>query len=107
MRFTKDDVSIDYNYANNIYQKLNEWYEKHKYFLEEKSISSIGGKEQFTHPRVRSAYRSLITIYLIFLLTKMRKIYLFKTLLILLMVEYSHLWKSYLKFIMDSLKVWS
>ena len=42
-------------------KKLNEWHEKHKAFLEEKSISTITGKEQFTHPRVRSAYRSLIT----------------------------------------------
>ena len=42
-------------------KKLNEWYEKYQSFLDEKSISSITGKLNFTHPRVRSAYRSLIT----------------------------------------------
>ncbi len=42
-------------------KRLNEWHEKHQTFLEEKSISRVTGKEQYTHPRVRSAYRSLIT----------------------------------------------
>ncbi len=41
--------------------KLNEWYLKHKDFLDEKSISSVTGKTQYTHPRVRSAYKSLMT----------------------------------------------
>jgi len=42
-------------------EKLNVWYLTHKDFLNEKSISLIAGKEQFTHPRLRVAYRSLIT----------------------------------------------
>jgi hypothetical protein len=42
-------------------EKLNVWYFEYKEFLDEKSISTLTGKEQFTHPRVRSAYRSLIT----------------------------------------------
>ena len=42
-------------------KKLIEWHEKYKDFLEEKSISSRTGEEQYTHPRVRSAYKSLIT----------------------------------------------
>ena len=42
-------------------KRLNEWHEKHQTFLEEKSISRVTRKEQYTHPRVRSAYRSLTT----------------------------------------------
>ena len=42
-------------------KNLNHWYEEHKEFLAEKSISTITGKEQYTHPRVRAAYRSLTT----------------------------------------------
>lgn len=45
----------------NFTEKLDVWYLAHKDFLNEKSISSITGKEQFTHPRLRAAYRSLIT----------------------------------------------
>ncbi len=42
-------------------EKLVEWHTKYQSFLEEKSISSVTGKEQFTHPRIRSAYKSLLT----------------------------------------------
>jgi len=42
-------------------EKLGVWHIKYKSFLDEKSISSITGKEQFTHPRLRSAYKSLLT----------------------------------------------
>ncbi len=42
-------------------EKLDIWYLKYKDFLDEKSISSITAKEQFTHPRIRAAYKSLIT----------------------------------------------
>jgi hypothetical protein len=42
-------------------EKLNARHLKHKEFLNEKSISTITRKEQFTHPRVRSTYMSLIT----------------------------------------------
>ena len=42
-------------------EKLDVWYLTHKDFLNEKSISTLTSKEQFTHPRVRAAYRSLIT----------------------------------------------
>jgi hypothetical protein len=41
--------------------KLDEWYEKYKDFLEEKSISSTTGELHYTHPRIRAAYRSLRT----------------------------------------------
>jgi len=51
------------------------------------SISSITGKEQFTHPRVRSAYRSLITNLPYLLPIKMKKILWFITLQMLLMAE--------------------
>lgn len=46
---------------NNFTKRLEEWHTKYKEFLNEKSISSTTGKEQFIHPRVRLAYRSLIT----------------------------------------------
>ena len=42
-------------------EKLDVWYLTYKDFLNEKSISTLTSKEQFTHPRVRAAYRSLIT----------------------------------------------
>jgi hypothetical protein len=42
-------------------EKLDIWYLAYKIFLDEKSISSLTGKEQFTHPRIRSAYKSLLT----------------------------------------------
>ncbi len=42
-------------------KKINAWHKKYKDFLEEKSISEKTGKPIYTHPRVRSAYRSLIT----------------------------------------------
>jgi hypothetical protein len=45
----------------NFTQKLDEWCEKYKDFLEEKSISSATGKLHYTHPRIRAAYRSLRT----------------------------------------------
>lgn len=45
----------------NFTKKLEEWYTKHKEFLNEKSSSIITKKEHFTHPRIRSAYRSLLT----------------------------------------------
>jgi hypothetical protein len=45
----------------NFTKKLNDWYEIYKDFLDEKSIYPTIGKLNFTYPRVRSAYRSLIT----------------------------------------------
>ena len=45
----------------NFTEKLNNWYEKYKLFLDEKTISNTTGKLQYTHPRIRSAYRSLRT----------------------------------------------
>ena len=39
--------------------KLDKWYEVHKDFINEKSINSITGKEQFTHRELVAAYRSL------------------------------------------------
>lgn len=40
---------------------LNNWHEKWKYFLEEKSINSETQRLHYTHKRLRSAYRSLKT----------------------------------------------
>lgn len=42
---------------------LNEWYEKHKEFLKEKSVSPETGRRQFKHRRTRSAYFSLNTSF--------------------------------------------
>ena len=42
-------------------KKLDEWYEKYKDFLNEKSVSSTTGELHYTHPRIRTAYRSLRT----------------------------------------------
>ena len=45
----------------NFTQKIDEWFESYKEFLEEKSISSTTGELNYTHPRIRAAYRSLRT----------------------------------------------
>jgi hypothetical protein len=45
----------------NFTQKLDDWYETYRNFLEEKSISSTTGELHYTHPRIRAAYRSLRT----------------------------------------------
>ena len=45
----------------NFTQKLDNWYEVYKDFLDEKSISSTTGELHYTHPRIRAAYRSLKT----------------------------------------------
>ena len=62
---SKDLQKIMYNLTvtnqNNFTKKLDEWYKKYKDFLDEKSVSLTTGKVQFTHPKVRSAYRSLRT----------------------------------------------
>jgi hypothetical protein len=44
----------------NFKKKLNIWYKKYEEFLNEKTIISTTGKEQYTHPRTRSAYNSLV-----------------------------------------------
>jgi len=44
----------------NFTKKLNEWYEKYKDFLDEKTINLETKKETYTHPRVKSAYKSLL-----------------------------------------------
>ena len=41
-------------------QKVEIWYQKHEQFLDEKTKSATTGKLCYTHPRLRSAYRSLI-----------------------------------------------
>ncbi len=65
LQASKDLQKIMYNLTTtnqkNFTIKLNDWYKIYKDFLDEKSISSSTGKLNFTHPRVRSAYRSLIT----------------------------------------------
>ena len=45
----------------NFTQKLDDWYAFYKDFLEEKSMSSTTGELNYTHPRIRAAYRSLRT----------------------------------------------
>ncbi|WP_421715594.1 IS256 family transposase, variant Zn-binding type [Arcobacter arenosus] len=45
----------------NFTQKLDNWYAINKDFLEEKSMSSTTGELNYTHPRIRAAYRSLRT----------------------------------------------
>ena len=42
-------------------QLLNEWYEKWKGFLKEKTFENDGKHWHYTHKRIRSAYRSLMT----------------------------------------------
>lgn len=43
----------------NFTKKLDEWYDKYKDFIEEKTINSETGKSFYTHQKVRAAYRSL------------------------------------------------
>lgn len=45
----------------NFIQLLAEWFEKWEKFLKEKTFESDGKHWRYTHKRVRSAYRSLIT----------------------------------------------
>lgn len=40
---------------------LEQWYSKWKSFLDERTINPITGKSQYTHRKLRSAYRSLKT----------------------------------------------
>ena len=42
-------------------KKLNEWYEKYKDFLAERTINPDTLKEAFTHQKLVSAYKSLRT----------------------------------------------
>ena len=42
-------------------KRLNEWYEKHKDFLAEKTIDPDTLKEQFNHQKLVSAYKGLVT----------------------------------------------
>ena len=42
-------------------KNLNEWYDKHKYFLAEKSINPDTLKVSFTHQKLVSSYKSLAT----------------------------------------------
>ena len=52
---------LKYTNEKNFTKSLNEWHENYKSFLDEKTVSSTTGKLQYTHPKVRSAYRSLTT----------------------------------------------
>ncbi|CAA6800166.1 MAG: Transposase [uncultured Campylobacterales bacterium] len=45
----------------NLTKKLDIWYEKYEDFLNEKTPSKTTGKLSYTHPKIRSAYRSLRT----------------------------------------------
>jgi len=53
-------ASLTRTNEKNFTSSLNNWYEKYELFLDEKSISATTEKLQYTHPRLRSAYRSLI-----------------------------------------------
>ena len=44
----------------NFSKKIDNWYKKYEEFLAEKTKSSTTGKLHYTHPRLRSAYNSLI-----------------------------------------------
>ncbi len=61
----KDLQKIMYNLTSTtetiFTKKLNEQYEKHKDFLAEKTISPDTLKEQYTHQKLVSAYKSLVT----------------------------------------------
>lgn len=94
----KDLQKIMYNLTSTtetiFTKKLDEWFEKYKDFLAEKTMNHDILKESFTHQKLVSAYKSLRTNlpytlkgYLVFLLTKIRKILKFITLQMLLMVE--------------------
>jgi len=94
----KDLQKIMYNLTSTTQtiftKRLDEWYEKHKDFLAEKTINPDTLKESFTHQKLVSAYRSLRTNlpytlkgYLVFLAIKMRKISRFIILQMLSMVE--------------------
>jgi hypothetical protein len=65
LQASKDLQKVMYNLTSinqkNFTKKLSDWYKMYQSFLDEKSLSSKNGKLIFTHPRVRSAYRSLIT----------------------------------------------
>lgn len=65
LKASKDLQKIMYKLTTTTHKKFTEkldvWYLEYKDFLEEKSISIITDEEQFTHPRVRAAYKSLIT----------------------------------------------
>jgi len=50
-------LTTEKNFTN----KLDEWYETYKDFLDEKSISSTTEELHYTHPRIRAAHRSLRT----------------------------------------------
>jgi len=45
----------------NFTNKLDDWYDIYKDFLDERSVSSTTGELHYTHPRIRAAYRSLRT----------------------------------------------
>ena len=44
----------------NFTSNIAAWYKKHEKFLAEKTKSSTTGKLHYTHPKLRSAYRSLM-----------------------------------------------
>ena len=82
---------------NKLTKKLDEWYDIYKDFLDEKSISSTTGELHYTHPRIRSAYRSLRTNspytpragFALFLPTRIIKNYISKIQQMHSKVEYS------------------
>lgn len=47
---------------------LNEWHNKYKEFINQRTVNPITNNSYYTHKRVRSAYRSLIN-NLLFLFT--------------------------------------
>ena len=61
----KDLQKIMYNLTSTtqtiFIKKLNEWHEKHKDFLAERTINPETLIESFTHQKLVSAYKSLVT----------------------------------------------
>lgn len=41
--------------------RLNKWFEKWKHVLNERTVNEVTGKSHYTHKKLRSAYRSLVT----------------------------------------------
>jgi hypothetical protein len=59
--FKKIVLRLTQTTEKNFTNKLDDWYEKYKDFLEEKSVSTTTGELHYTHPRIRAAYKSLRT----------------------------------------------
>lgn len=53
--------TIPHSNEEELTKKLNEWFLKWEQFLKQKTIDQITGRWFYTHKKIRSAYKSLIT----------------------------------------------